>query len=125
MAVDGDSSNHHEVGRTVKGGNLVENKALVQLSDGRKIVAEVLNYDGKHPELCIYSTGANGQVDQDICVVRPAFNGQAGAVSDTSYDCLVWTEADNEDYTHRYVINRFLCESYEEGKVSDKCEEEN
>jgi len=84
------------------------NKAFVQLSDGRKIVAEVLNYDGRHPEMCICVVGADGQVEQDICVVRPSFNEQTGAVSDTSYDCLVWTEADNEDYTHRYAINRFL-----------------
>mgnify|MGYP004513620085 CR=1 FL=1 len=82
-----------------------ENKKLkIKLSDGRELVVEVNNYDGNHEEICVYTldkTDPKNMLFQDICMVRED-EKEPGRV-----ECLVWADANEEDYTDRYSIGKY------------------
>jgi hypothetical protein len=65
----------------------MENRIVIQLNDGKEIVAELCDYDGNHPEIvvCIQE---NGMAIQDIC--------------------LVWADEYSEDYTDNFIIPQYI-----------------
>lgn len=74
-----------------------------------EIVAEVSYVDPEVPyELVVYIRNKEGQITQDICLVRPhcEYKEKIGNfVTDNDFvDCLVWADSDDEDYTHEHVI---------------------
>ena len=44
-----------------------------------------------------------GLIHQDIALVRASVNEDLQPIPD-SVDCLVWSNCDDEDYTHKFVI---------------------
>ena len=83
----------------------MENKLFIELPNGKQLVAEYLNFDGKHPEISI-CIEENGTPTQDICLVRPHFNEDIEIEGD-DIDCIVWSDEYDEDYTHKFVIKQY------------------
>ena len=81
----------------------MNNKIIVPLDNGKSLVAELYNYDGEHPEICVYIED-NGAVAQDICIARP-HEGKDFVQEKDSIDVLVWADVENEDFTDEYWIN--------------------
>ena len=81
----------------------MRNKIIVPLNDGKSLVAELYNYDGEHPEICVFIED-NGAVVQDICIARPHEN-EKFVQDKNSIDVFVWADENNEDYTDGYQIN--------------------
>lgn len=81
----------------------MENRIVIQLNDGKEIVAELCDYDGNHPEIvvCIQE---NGIAVQDICIVRPH---EEDDIKSSDIDCLVWGDEYSEDYTDKFVITQY------------------
>ena len=86
----------------------MKNKLIIPLGD-KKIVAEI--NDNNLPEipieLNVYLTDSNGQIIQDICLVRAHYDYSSKGEFETDnnfVDCLVWGDSDDEDYTNKYVI---------------------
>ena len=75
-----------------------------------KIVVEI---DDRHqpeipPEMIISIHDKDDKIVQDVCLVRPhyEFNRKTKEfeVDNDFVDCLVWSDSDDEDYTHKHVI---------------------
>jgi hypothetical protein len=65
------------------------------------LVAE--KYEGN--EIIVYlQDKQTNSVTQDIVTVRHAVVN--GVQTQDTVECLVWSDAENEDYTHRFVIKR-------------------
>ena len=87
----------------------MEKKLVVPFGD-KKIVAEI--NDNNLPEipieLNVYLTDSDGQIIQDICLVRAHCDysrSKREFETDNDFvDCLVWGDSDNEDYTDKHVI---------------------
>ena len=64
-----------------------------------KIVAEINNTNLPYIplELCVYICDKDNNFVQDICMVKQ--NNKHNSV-----DCLVWTDSDDENYTHKHTI---------------------
>ena len=83
----------------------MKNKIIINLADNLELVAELYDFDGKHPEITVYIE-KDGLVYQDICLVRP--HEGAGCVQQKdSVDCLVWADGNNEDFTDEYWIQMY------------------
>ena len=88
----------------------MENKLVIPCGD-YNIVAYI--EDGNLPqipaELCVYLTDKNGEYVQDICLVRQQFEyGKIGSPFipiENAVSCLVWSEGNNEDFTHDFGID--------------------
>ena len=86
----------------------MENKLEIKLGD-KKIVAEINDWCDDAPnELTVYLCDKDNCLIQDVCLVRPHYE-----VNEKTYefetnnefiDCLVWSDSDTEDYTHKFVI---------------------
>lgn len=75
----------------------------IKLSDGYTLCVE--NYDvGDSSEFTIYIKDAEGMVNQDICLVRP-HRKDDGSTDEESIDCIVWSDHNAEDYTHKFVVS--------------------
>jgi hypothetical protein len=86
----------------------VKNELVIKLGD-YKIVANIYDMDCPEfpPEITIQLVDNIGIVLQDICLVRPHYTiNEAGVtqISDKSVDCIVWADHENEDYTHKHII---------------------
>lgn len=81
----------------------MENKIVIQLNDGKEIVAELCDYDGNHPEIAV-CIQENGVAIQDICLVRPY---EEDDVQNGDVECLVFGDEYSEDYTHKFVIPQY------------------
>ena len=66
-----------------------------------KLVAERYEGDGVTPELCVYLLTEDDI--QDIVLVRSVVGKEA-------VECLVWADCDNEDYTKKYLIEKYTGE---------------
>ena len=55
-----------------------------------------------------------GLIHQDIALVRASLNEDFKPIPD-SVDCLVWSNCDDEDYTHKFSIK--LYKQDEEGNI--------
>jgi hypothetical protein len=87
----------------------MENKLVIPFGE-YKIVAEIddANLPEIPPEMIVCICDKDDRIVQDVCVVRPHyhFNGSTMEFEhDNDFvDCLVWTDSDDEDYTHKHVI---------------------
>lgn len=84
----------------------MENRISITLNNGKELVAELCNYDGKHPEIAI-CIQENGIAIQDICLIRP-HKGQ-----NNSINCLVWGNEHEEDYSDEFEISLYKNPIYE------------
>jgi hypothetical protein len=82
----------------------MENRIVIKLSNGKEIVAELCDYDGKHPEIVI-CIQENGMAIQDICLVRPH---EEDDTKNGDVDCLVWADEYSEDYTDKFIIPQYI-----------------
>lgn len=83
----------------------MENKIRINLDTNLELVAELYNYDGKHPEIIIYIE-KDGLIYQDICLARPHERVDC-AQEDYSVDCIVWADKNNEDFTDEFWIQMY------------------
>lgn len=81
----------------------MENRIVIKLENGKEIVAELCDYDGKHPEIVV-CVQEKGIAVQDICLVRPH---EEDDVRNGDIDCLVWGDEHLEDYTHKFIISQY------------------
>ena len=75
-----------------------------------KIVAEInaMNLPEIPPELCVYICDKYNNWVQDICLVRQTSEygnpGETFKSDHNSVDCLVWSDPNNEDFTHDFTM---------------------
>ena len=81
----------------------MENKIRINLDENLELVAELYNHDGKHPEITVYIE-KDGMIYQDVCLVRPHENERCVQETDM-VDCIVWSDKDDEDYTHKFIVD--------------------
>lgn len=84
----------------------MENKIILKLNNGVELVAVLDNYDGNHPEIEIFIQ-EDGIVTQDICCVRPS---EDVSKSSGTVECLVWGDECSEDYTDKFIIEKYSTE---------------
>lgn len=75
----------------------------VPLDEDTDIVANLCPVP-EHPAVQCYLEKKNGEIWQDIALIRP------NEKDSQKVDVLVWADADDEDYTQRYVIPQYLPE---------------
>lgn len=87
----------------------MEKKLVIQLGENQ-IVAEIddRNTPEIPPEIVIYLQDKDGNIMQDVCLVRPHYEYNRKMedfeTSNDFVDCLVWGDSWNEDYTDKHVI---------------------
>ena len=86
----------------------MENKLEIKFGD-KKIVAEINDWsDGAPNELTVYLCDKDNRIIQDICLVRPycEINRKTYEfeINNELIDCFVWSNSDEQDYTHKFVI---------------------
>ena len=87
----------------------MEKKLVIQFGN-HKIVAEIndLNLPEIPSELGVYICDENDNFIQDVCLVRQSYkcgrNGMGFESDNNSVDCLVWSNPNNEDFTHDFTI---------------------
>ena len=71
------------------------------------IVTEAYKADEYPTEISTYIEDKNGVILQDICMVRQHSTYEENAVNtdDNKVDCIVWSDSNDEDYTHKFVID--------------------
>lgn len=86
----------------------------IPLDDKRNIVAES-NHDDVPDEMIVYVEDSRTHaILQDVCVVRAKTDPRREKVNPDLLECLLWADADDEDYTHCYVIKTVAAEEDEE-----------
>ena len=86
----------------------MENKLEIKFGD-KKIIAEINDWsDGAPNELTVYLCDKDNRIIQDICLVRPHYGVNRKTcefeTNNEFIDCLVWSDSDEEDYTHKFMI---------------------
>ena len=84
----------------------MENKIVPKLNNEVEVVAELYSYDGNHREIAIFIQ-ENGIAVQDICLVRPS---EDVSKSSGTIECLVWGDECSEDYTDKFIIEKYSTE---------------
>lgn len=75
----------------------------IPLGKNYKLVVQALERTEDYPsEAVIYIENNNDVIIQDIAVVRPEHPYPTD--NENAAECLVWTDKDSEDYTHRFTI---------------------
>ena len=88
----------------------------IPVGNGINIVAEQ-GTDSSFPrEIYIGLVNDNDMWLQDLAIVRQAYNlssgdDDGGEYIDGKYQVLVFSDKDNEDYTHKFDINECECSS--------------
>ena len=89
----------------------MENKLYLNIGNGKKIVAEALDWHDDFPnELAVYIMDDNGVVIQDICLIREHYkvNTELETIANGDViDCMVWADPEDEDYTHKFYIDAY------------------
>lgn len=75
----------------------------VPLDEDTDIVANLCPVE-EYPAVQCYLEKKNGEIWQDIALIRP------NEKDSQKVDVLVWADANDEDYTQRYVIPQYLPE---------------
>lgn len=81
----------------------------IELPNGYKLVA-VQNENEQYPyEMFIDIFDRAGMWHQELAVVRPSYRLEGGEViwSDDSFDILVYSDANNEDFTHDFTVGLY------------------
>ena len=73
----------------------------IELKNGNKLTVELYNYDGEHPEICVFLKNTKEEIIQDVCMVREQ------EADGNKIECLVWADEMNEDYTHKFTIKQY------------------
>ena len=87
----------------------MEKRIEIPLGDN-KIVAEIYDMDSPEfpPEITIHLEDKDGMIIQDICLVRPHYTTDRETfrhkIDNGAVQCVVWSEPEIEDYTHKYII---------------------
>ena len=92
--------------------NMRFDKVNIDLSNGFKLVAEKNSDPAYANEIFVGITDGNGVWWQDLAVIRQAYKYDSdGSVkwSDEEFEVMVYTDKDNEDYTHKFSIGLFHC----------------
>lgn len=77
----------------------------IKLDNERNLVAEA-NHDDVPDEMIVYVEDSRTHaVLQDVCVVRAKTDPCREKVNPDLLECLLWSDATTEDYTHRFVID--------------------
>lgn len=86
-----------------------EKSIFIPLEDGGFIEAVVNDYDGLHPEICVYKTDQNGNVVQDIAIIRGERDKNFDVVPESgNMEVLIWSDSNDEDYTHKFDIAAYV-----------------
>lgn len=75
-----------------------------------KLVVYVNDWQDQLPkEIFVCIEDENGVLTQDICMVREHYHFDPNKGSfkrdNTLVDCRVWSDSDNEDYTHEFTVS--------------------
>ena len=77
-------------------------------SDNLNLTVEKADKHSPFQELHIYfEDKETGLVHQDIALVRQAIKEDSLEKIPNKVDCLIWADSENEDYTHKFVINHW------------------
>ena len=80
-------------------------KLVIDIGEANLVVEK---YEGV--EFIVYfQDKESGCVTQDIVTIRQAF--KHGNTAGSAVECLVWADANDENYTYRFAIDRFLEDS--------------
>lgn len=87
----------------------MERKLVIPIGEN-KIVAKIYDMDCPEfpPEITIHLVDNTDVIIQDICLVRPHYtiNATDGPqISGKSVECIVWADHEDEDYTHKHIID--------------------
>ena len=91
-------------------GDYAMTQKLISKFGRLKLVAEIndVNVPEIPPEMCIYVCDENDFIVQDICLVRPHYEHNIETHNTKIHrdlvDCLVWTDENDDDYTHKHLI---------------------
>lgn len=103
------SSDNPDTFEKIFGFTILEKKLTIPLGE-HKIVAEIDDRNSPEipPEMIICICDKDNRVIQDVCLVRPHYEFDRKTMewkTDNDFvDCLVWSDSDDEDYTHKHVI---------------------
>lgn len=86
----------------------MEKKLVIPFGE-YEIVAEIYNSEPEIPsELTVYIRNKNGEITQDICLVRQHYKynckNENFEIDNNHVDCLVWGDPNFEDYTKKHII---------------------
>ena len=86
----------------------MKNKLELPIGD-KKLVVWINDWQDNMPkDICVYVEDNNGVIIQDICVVREHYHfnpkKECFEIDSNMIDCMVWSDNDNEDYTHKFTI---------------------
>ena len=92
----------------------MEKKIEIQLGEN-KIVAEIYDADCLEfpPEIFICLKDKDDVIIQDVCMVRPHYtigDKYKATVDNNSVQCIVWADHEDEDYTHKHIIEVYRFE---------------
>lgn len=81
-------------------------KNRIDIGNGYSLVVTVNRSDSPkdYPDE-IYVTIENEQLCQDVCIVRQAYIPGTGERLEDKVECLVFSDASDEDYTHKFQID--------------------
>lgn len=84
-------------------------RITVPLSSGFQLVAERNTDPNYRNEIFIGVTDGNGVWWQDLAVVRNAYqiDGDKIVWKDDEFDVLVYSDKDNEDFTHNFTVGLY------------------
>ena len=89
-----------------------EAKAVVELDDGCRIVAEK-NVDNDYKEIFVYLTDESGFITQDLAIVGEKYtydnDNRIKSVQD-KYSVKVYGDAEDEDWTKEFIVDRYRYE---------------
>jgi len=79
-------------------------KLVIDIGTANLVVEK---YAGEFNEFVVYlADKADNCITQDIALVRRAKNTDDSALA--AIECLVWSDHNNEDYTHKFLIKQYL-----------------
>lgn len=90
--------------------NNTNNKIVIELKNGHKLVAERNPDPNFENEIMIGIIDPYGYWIQDLATVRECYtiNGNLEPETiDDKFDVLVYANADEEDYTHNFVVDLY------------------
>lgn len=85
------------------------NKIVIELPNGYQLVAERNTDPNYQNEIFIGISDGNGVWWQDLAVVRNAYviDGDDIVWKDGEFDVLVYSDENNEDFTHDFTIGLY------------------
>lgn len=81
-----------------------KNEMRIDIGNGNFLVVDIYRSDSpkNHPDEISVTVEKEGNIVQDICLVRQAYLVKDGSRIPDTVECLLWEDEYNEDYT-RFV----------------------